>query len=375
MIKVRYRFVTSEVPGGYFGTRYNDYFSVSIRSQGGSGNITESNSMNGLGLGAFDASGATAWRDATLNVSENDVVQVDITVANVADGLLDSHVIVDFIEESTLKIESVALRDIDDSTLLYLSSSEHSYFNGQTRVHGTISVTGDKEDGLQSLELEVVQGGGVVATGQLASGAQGALIKSFGDAGKVELGTSQLLFEIDPAGIDDSTNGTVELRVKAQSTKGETATKTIGSVQILARYTGNNRYGGRDAAQGGDDWVKPSVKTVTEAFGAINWGDFSNMNGGRFAPHASHNTGNDVDGHFAGYNARDAATANTMIGFLNDPTYGSQITLVFVTYARTPTDPFWNAIMNVTLADGRAARDVIQPVGGHGTHFHWRIAD
>ena len=50
-VSVRYRFVTSEVPGGYFGSQYNDYFSVTIRSKSG-GVITESNTMNGLGLAA-----------------------------------------------------------------------------------------------------------------------------------------------------------------------------------------------------------------------------------------------------------------------------------------------------------------------------------
>ena len=100
-VRIRYRFVTSEVPGGYFGSEYNDYFRVSIRSQRGGGNASESNSMNGLGLGAFDyASGATAWRDVTLSVDENgDTIQVDVGVANVSDDLLDSQVIIDFVEE------------------------------------------------------------------------------------------------------------------------------------------------------------------------------------------------------------------------------------------------------------------------------------
>jgi hypothetical protein len=96
---VRYRFVTSEVPGGFFGSQYNDYFRVSIRSKKG-GQAGESNTMNGLGLGAFDASGATAWRDQGLQVDPaGDSVQVDVAVANVADGLYDSQVIVDFVEE------------------------------------------------------------------------------------------------------------------------------------------------------------------------------------------------------------------------------------------------------------------------------------
>jgi hypothetical protein len=35
-VQIRYRFVTSEVPGGYFGSQYNDTFAVTLRnSQGG----------------------------------------------------------------------------------------------------------------------------------------------------------------------------------------------------------------------------------------------------------------------------------------------------------------------------------------------------
>ena len=49
-VSVRYRFMTSEVPGGYVGSEYNDYFAVTIRSKSG-GAITESNTMNGLGCG------------------------------------------------------------------------------------------------------------------------------------------------------------------------------------------------------------------------------------------------------------------------------------------------------------------------------------
>ncbi|MBW4493143.1 MAG: carboxypeptidase-like regulatory domain-containing protein [Oscillatoria princeps RMCB-10] len=99
-VTLRYRFITSEVPGGFFGTQYNDYFNVSLRSLQGGGLEFESNSMNGLGLGSFDASGATDFREVTLPVNpEGDTVQVDIAVANVADGLYDSQVVVDEVSE------------------------------------------------------------------------------------------------------------------------------------------------------------------------------------------------------------------------------------------------------------------------------------
>lgn len=100
-VRIRYRFITTEVPGGYFGSQFNDYFRVSLRSQQGGGAQIEQNSMNSLGLGAFDfASGSTNWREFTLQVDRaGDTIQADIAVANVGDGLFPSYVVVDFVEE------------------------------------------------------------------------------------------------------------------------------------------------------------------------------------------------------------------------------------------------------------------------------------
>ena len=110
----------------------------------------------------------------------------------------------------------------------------------------------------------------------------------------------------------------------------------------------------------------------------ILWSDFSNMNGGSFyPPHKSHQTGNDIDGRFADgtYNAHSAATATRMLGYLDNPTYGSRIVCVFATYGKTATDAFWNTIKNKKLRDGRQATNVIFSIPGHGGHFHWRITD
>jgi hypothetical protein len=105
-VKVRYRFITSEVPGGYFGSEFNDYFSVSVRSKSKGLVSNESNTMNGLGLGAFNQStGSTAWRVVSIPTNpEGDEVQVDVSVANVADGELDSSVIIDYVGEDTSKV-------------------------------------------------------------------------------------------------------------------------------------------------------------------------------------------------------------------------------------------------------------------------------
>ena len=100
-VRVRYRFITSEIPGGFFGSEFNDFFTVSIRSRVEGGNIMETASMNGLGLGAFNAvTGSTAWRETVLPLSEDfDTVEVRLSVANVGDGEFDSSVVVDFVEE------------------------------------------------------------------------------------------------------------------------------------------------------------------------------------------------------------------------------------------------------------------------------------
>ncbi|CAF2815780.1 unnamed protein product [Rotaria sp. Silwood2] len=90
---VEYQFITSEVPGGYFGSQFNDYFSVTLRSDKGQ-YITKTDSMNGLGLGAFNfATGATGWSNLTLKVdSVPERIRFDVGVSNVADGLYQSSV-------------------------------------------------------------------------------------------------------------------------------------------------------------------------------------------------------------------------------------------------------------------------------------------
>lgn len=111
-IKVRYRFITSEVPGGYFGSQYNDNYSISIRTLNGGASRIVSNSMNSLGLGAFDANGATAWYTVTLPIHGNhakgsgETVQVDVAVTNVGDGDYNSAVVIDYIEQESLSIST-----------------------------------------------------------------------------------------------------------------------------------------------------------------------------------------------------------------------------------------------------------------------------
>ncbi|CAF1639303.1 unnamed protein product, partial [Didymodactylos carnosus] len=71
-IYVEYQFVTSEVPGGYFGTQYKDYFSVTVPSS------------------------TAAKTNLTMPVrQEPESIQIDIGVSNVADAAFQSRLNVD----------------------------------------------------------------------------------------------------------------------------------------------------------------------------------------------------------------------------------------------------------------------------------------
>jgi hypothetical protein len=105
MATIRYRFITSEYPR-YFGTQYNDYFRISLRSQMKGSIATEIASMNGLGAAEFDAAGSTRWRDVWLALdTKGDTVAVDVVVANVGDGAYQSTVCIDFVEVWNCKNE------------------------------------------------------------------------------------------------------------------------------------------------------------------------------------------------------------------------------------------------------------------------------
>lgn len=106
---VRYKFISSEIPGGYFGTQFNDSYSISIRTQNPATGVTDTQSINGLGLSNFDANGATDWRQVSIPLSGNgDTVQVDLSVSNVADGAFDSQLIADFVGTPRVRFGSLS---------------------------------------------------------------------------------------------------------------------------------------------------------------------------------------------------------------------------------------------------------------------------
>lgn len=283
------------------------------------------------------------------------------------------------------------LWDIDGTRLTYLSvSASNPYFSGNTVIFGTLMVTGAPGDRLVDMQLLIEQNGTRVASVPLTRGAQRAVLVPFDAHGRILIREARELFRISNAiagGIDVTEDGSVSVRVWTKRALGGESYSASGSVALLTRYTGTNRYGGRDGRWcldrnghptnvkcGGDDWVQPSILDVLSHFSGIRWGDMSNMNGGPFTGHDGHRSGTEADGSYAGYNERDAAAARKMIAYLDDPDYGSRIRQVFVTFDVTKDDPFWGVIKNAQLADGRWARDVITSSSDHTSHFHWVIS-
>jgi hypothetical protein len=322
LVKVRFKFITSEVPGGYFGSKYNDYFSVALRSQSGAALSTASNSMNAMGLSAFTKDGETIWRELTLPA-----------------------------------------------------------LGSNTLVDGTLTVSGDADDQLTDVKLEVLDGSAVIATSDLQTSALPFLNRPFGSAQQLIVGPSLFKIPSDQFGpLSQDANHEFTLRVRAISAKGGDATSVYGKVKQLSRYMAENRYPSRDPGNctglpvdyrcGGDDWALPEVRRFIEQYENVAWNDFSNMNGGPFPPHSSHDLGVDVDGWFDGYDNRNASVATKLIEMVNRGKERS-VRVVYVKF----TPEFQNAITNVKLADGRPATQVFHNDAGHGGHFHFRLSE
>jgi hypothetical protein len=307
--------------------------------------------------------------------------------------------------------------------LEYLSASQHPYempgAGGQpaTVIYGTATVDGFSQDSLKKIVLKIDGGGGDTAEARLAAGEAHNLVGSFGD-GPREVKDPVLMFVLPAAEAAKLDDGQIEdrrlrLAVEAVSELGDEAEKSAGTVEQLVRYDLDNRYGpsgtpstsrtDRDLVYGGDDWVTPATRNdltwITEhAKIDFFWGDMSNMNGGRFAPHLSHNDGRNVDGYFNRYddpeNCRDVVVGKkkkkkktvkecdqvvTVYGIgvltqlLNTPV-GKDIQSIFVTYP-SPCETVCATVRvySKPLADGRLLRDVIRRWPGHETHFHIRF--
>jgi len=247
-IKVRYKFVTSEVPGGYFGTQYNDYFNVSIRSQVGGGSASESQTMNGLGLSSFDAGGSTDWREFTLPVNEaSDTIQVDLTVANVADGLFDSALVVDFIAKPKVKIGDLVAVVKDDTASVTVTVSPTTPAPNITLTLSTKSGTGAAQFASNnSTSLTITQTTNVDIKGITESSTRDNVrIEAKDDQGKKlddeDFSVLWVTITIRTSGSISSDNNAKSVIGQVQGNSSPTLgpTRHTGSIAVVGQFWGN----------------------------------------------------------------------------------------------------------------------------------------
>jgi hypothetical protein len=281
-------------------------------------------------------------------------------------------------EPPPIEITALELHDIDGATLGALSADEHPYFGGNTPVHGVIRIEGVGT--LADVVLEVRENDVVIATAPLVEDASAALLGPLDAPGGRAIAESRLLFALPStsfAAIDKISNGPLTLRVRAVSDDGREATSDYlpEGIWKLIFYRGQNRYlsGDMYPERGGNDWVQPAVNTIIASWEGVQIGDFSDLNGGPFPPHVSHQLGLDIDVWFPGYENHDAYAAEMLLTLIDSEPVLSHLDLIFVAYSQTDGDPFWEAIREVTLSDGRTAAQVIHPEPGHTGHFHVRF--
>ncbi|KAJ3101328.1 hypothetical protein HDU97_001422 [Phlyctochytrium planicorne] len=107
MVEVNYMFLTYEFPE-YFGQEFDDSFSITITSKKLKTSVVQGSSMNALGREAFESAGSfgyTDWMAFRGPVSpKGDVVKIILSVANVADGKVQSSLIIN-------KVRLIPLQD------------------------------------------------------------------------------------------------------------------------------------------------------------------------------------------------------------------------------------------------------------------------
>ncbi|KAM0754476.1 hypothetical protein T439DRAFT_345417 [Meredithblackwellia eburnea MCA 4105] len=88
-----YAFTTSEFPGGYYGSSYNDFYGVTIRTNLGQ-LISQSGAMNSFAQSDFSPDGTLPAVTLSLDVTGATSIEFDVGVSNVGDNAYQSHVTV-----------------------------------------------------------------------------------------------------------------------------------------------------------------------------------------------------------------------------------------------------------------------------------------
>lgn len=333
---LRHRFITSEVPGGYCGTKYNDAFGVEMRVVIPNGAAQEPkrivSSMNQQGCSAFDSSGRTGWMDAIITVPRGAKLEVVAFVQNVADGLLDSQLIIDGLGQPTLTITDFQLKDLLNNNLRFIGIST-TLTPGVTQLalRGRIVIRRGFPDStarVNRIVLRLKQGNRKLDA-TLSPAATTALINVPVHAtnGLEWNSTTQPLFIIPHAsltGWDVAQTATVSLVADMTPTVGNVSTKDNSpqSLSVVTRGAPTvTRYSERDTDAGGDDWGRKNTINFLEALSGsqatMTYNDISKMHAGNFPPHSNggnHTDGTAVDMKFPGFpslaNARNKTGAH-----------------------------------------------------------------
>ncbi len=380
-LSFKFRFETSEVPGGYYGSEFNDYFSVTVRNQRSGEIYSFGRSMNDVSLFAFTSNGVTAWYSDSIDVEENDIVQVDLVVANVLDGLYDSSVVFGAIESTPVRISGFEAYDLDGQSLEYFSGGEHTYLGGTTPVYSTVELTGSEGTVISAVKLEVLQGGGVVAEVESSGTEASALLGAIGSEGRLSVSNPAKLFSFSASNLINLSNAlgsSVTLRLRVQTETGSEVTKTWSrSLPVLTRVTGLQRYSLRDDSEGGDDWGGINIQTVLTDLGSnffVN--DISNMHGGRFLPHVSHKKGVDADFRIGSNTAAVGEDVVRLLVSALDNLSAStfaKIKFIFLTYEIGDAENSLTQYIQGARIQDRMATDILRYEPNHTGHFHLRV--
>lgn len=378
---VRHRFSTTEVPGGYCGTKYNDAFGVEMRVVVPNAPAQEPkrivSAMNQLGCAAFDATGTTKWMDSPITVPRGASLEVVASVQNVGDGAFQSTLTIDGLIQPPLIVSDLQLKDLLNNNLQYLSISStlptgvsQLAVRGRIVIKRGVSTTTARVTGLV---LKLRQGTRTV-NATLSPAAATALINvAVPDPNGLEWNsTTQPLFIIPHAsltGWDTGQSATVSLSVDLTPTTGKVATKNTSPQSFTVMTRGSptiGRYPERDPAVGGDEWGRK--KTIDFLVGlsgnqsTMTFNDASKMHAGKFPPHgangtvaSNHDNGTAVDMKFPNFpsaaNARSktAANADAIIQLLAD--HGTEIEEIGTTFPTTNNtnrcrDNFGNSVID-----------------------------